>query len=172
MSPVLRGFRRLKHILHSKNSVPFCCRGYMLTFCLFSCFFTQLYWLLHTRRIESQKDQALDCTRGLWRHDSCCLGQRCCLGAPRLLLPPLCTNLFPWDRQPAGQFRSCTANNKSVLIAESLLGSLFNLQTHTLITACVLWVHRDEWKLMRDHLCSRGALGSKHSALCQRYVDP
>lgn len=38
------------------------------------------------------------------------------------------------------------------------LGSLFNLQTHTLIYVCVLCVHRDEWKLMRDYLCSKGTL--------------
>lgn len=37
-------------------------------------------------------------------------------------------------------------------------GSLFNLQTHTLIYVCVLWIHRDEWKLMREYLCSKGIL--------------
>lgn len=77
------------------------------------------------------------------------------------------TDLSPWSRAASGRFFDSQVHNKSFLITEGPLGSLFNLQTHTLITVCVLGVHGEQWQLMRDHLCSEDKLGAE---CCDRDV--
>lgn len=128
--------RKCLHFFNSKTFYPLKSAQHHICADIFFIFiaFHMLHIDHHTLTMQSFKRSTI---RGVNAWLVQCVGQRCCLGAPRLLFPPL--HRFVSTRPAAsGQFGSCKANNKSVLIAESLLGSLFNLQTHTLITACVL----------------------------------